>query len=85
MTYRVEIAPRAAKQIRSLSRQAQERVTAALDRLQNDPRPPGCRRLTGSEDLYRIRIGDYRLIYAIEDDELIVLVVKVGHRGDVYR
>jgi mRNA interferase RelE/StbE len=85
MPYRVEIAPRAAKQLRALSRQAQQRITAALEKLQDDPRPSGYRQLSGGEGFYRIRVGDYRVIYTIEDDILLVLIVKVGVRGDIYR
>ena len=85
MEYRVEISPRATKQIRALSLQVQIRIFAALDKLQLDPRPPGCTQLAGPDVFYRIRVGDYRIIYAIEDDTLLVLVTKVGHRGDVYR
>ena len=71
--------------MRGLSQQAQQRITAALRKLRDDPRPPDCRQLSGSEGVYRIRIGDYRVIYTVENDILLVLVVKVGHRGDVYR
>jgi mRNA interferase RelE/StbE len=85
MQYRVEISPRAAKQIRALSRQAQVRISAALGKLQTDPRPPECKRLTGSDGLYRIRVGDYRIVYSIEDDVLLVLVATIGHPSDVYR
>lgn len=61
------------------------RVVARLEALAEEPRPHGCRKLRGQDDLYRIRIGDYRAIYSIVDNRLIVLVVAVGHRRDIYR
>jgi len=83
--YRIEISPRAAREIRALPRQLQVRISARLTALANDPRPPGTKLLSGEEGLYRIRVGDYRVVYAVEDDVLLVLVVKVGHRRDVYQ
>jgi len=62
-----------------------ERIFTALERLESQPRPSGVVKLSGAENLYRIRIGDYRIIYSIEDQVRIVLVEKVGHRRDVYR
>ncbi|MDJ0899633.1 MAG: type II toxin-antitoxin system RelE/ParE family toxin [Xenococcus sp. MO_188.B8] len=56
-----------------------------IDALATEPRPEGVVKLKGEENLYRIRVGDYRVIYNVQDDRLLVLVVKVGHRGDVYR
>lgn len=61
------------------------RVQAAINRLALDPRPPGCLKLTGYDNLWRIRVGDWRIIYAIHDDQLIVVVVEVEPRGDAYR
>jgi mRNA interferase RelE/StbE len=83
--YRVEIPPAVERQIRSLPRQAQERVVPALLALGSNPRPPGVKKLAGREQQYRIRIGTYRAIYEIHDRSLIVLVVRVGQRGSVYR
>ena len=57
----------------------------AVDKLRSNPRPPGCVKLQGEDVLWRIRVGDYRVVYAIREEELIVLVVKVAHRKDVYR
>lgn len=50
-----------------------------------NPRPPGARKLAGEDSFYRVREGDYRIVYAIEDDRLIILVLRIGHRSDVYR
>jgi mRNA interferase RelE/StbE len=61
-----------------------QRILKRIEMLGDDPRPPGCEKLTG-EERYRLRQGTYRILYSIQDDELIVWVVKVGHRKDVYR
>ena len=84
MTYRVEWAPRARKQVDELSGNIAGRVFAAVGELAAEPRPHGCTKLTG-EEAWRIRIGDYRVIYEIHDRRLLVLVVRVAHRREVYR
>ena len=61
------------------------RITRKLEELEDNPRPMGVEKLAGSEDLYRVRVGNWRIVYAIQDQELIVLVVKVAHRREVYR
>jgi mRNA interferase RelE/StbE len=66
------------------SRKDRQRIVRRIESLAEDPRPPGCQKLSGRER-YRIRQGRYRIIYGIEDTDLVVLVVKVGHRGSVYR
>ena len=85
MEYRVLILPRAQRQIASLPLQTRRRISDAIDSLEKNPRPPGTKKLKGTEDLYRLRVGDYRIIYAIQDDELLVIVVNAGHRKDIYR
>ena len=85
MSYRIEFAPRARRQLEKLPREAQVRLAAALSNLQSDPRPRGVKKLTGDEHLYRIRVRDYQIIYQIRDRELVVLVVKIGHRREIYR
>lgn len=84
-SYRVEFAKPAAKDLRAIDRKWIPKILAAVDGLQLDPRPSGCKKLIGSDFTYRIRIGDYRVVYEIEDDVLVVLVVRVRHRRDVYR
>jgi len=75
----------AAKEIEAISRKKdRQRIVRKIRQLAEDPRPPGCQKLSG-RDRYRIRQGSYRIVYSIEDDRLIVYVVKVGHRSDVYR
>lgn len=84
MTYEVLVAPAAARQLRKLDHQARRRVQAAVELLAQDPRPPGARELAGGEGDWRVRTGDYRIIYEIQDRVLVVLVVAVGHRRDIY-
>ena len=83
--YRVVLTPAAERQLAKLPRQARELVAAALATLGANPRPAGCVKLAGSDDLWRIRVRQYRVIYQILDAELIVTIVKVGDRKDVYR
>ncbi len=85
MTYRIEFAKRAAKQFSALPKNERQRIAKKIDALRNDPRPAGTKQLAGSDGLYRQRIGSYRAIYTIEDDRLLILVLKIGHRRDVYR
>jgi len=82
--YSVEVAPGAVRQIKKLERSVQRKILARIDRLADDPRPPGCVKLSGRGDIYRVRIADFRILYTIVDATLIVLVLKVGHRRDVY-
>jgi mRNA interferase RelE/StbE len=82
---RVEIARRAAKTLAALPRQEQQRIRAAIDLLADNPRPPGCTKLTGEDDVYRVRVGVYRIGYEALDNRLLVHVVRVGHRRDIYK
>ena len=83
--WRVIVQRRAERALRRLPRDLLERIRRAISQLATDPRPPGCVRLSGTDELYRIRVGDWRIIYAVEDELLIVLVVDIGPRGGVYR
>lgn len=83
MVYRIEFVPAAARQMKNLDPPVRRRLDAAIQVLRSDPRPRACKKLSGREE-YRIRVGDYRVLYEIEDSVLRVLVVKVGHRRDVY-
>ena len=83
--YKILIKPSAAKEIEKISRKAdRRRIIERIKAFANDPRPPGSQKLSGNER-YRLRQGPYRIIYAIGDDELVVYVVKIGHRKNVYR
>ncbi len=85
MAYRVEIDAKAAREIRAVPRQDQQRITLRIQALAGNPRPPGCVKLAGGSNLWRIRVGVYRIIYQIQDSRLVIVVVRVGHRRDVYR
>lgn len=85
MTYQVEIAPAAARQMRKLDAPALRRVQAAIELLADHPRPSGARKLVGGQGEWRVRTGGYRIVYEIRDEVLLVLVVAVGHRRDIYR
>jgi mRNA interferase RelE/StbE len=84
--YRLLIKPSAAKEIEAVDQKKdRQRIVAGIRLLADDPRPPGCEKLAGEDDRYRIRVGRYRVIYSVGDEELVVVVVRVGHRKDVYR
>jgi mRNA interferase RelE/StbE len=83
-TASVCIKPSAAKELEALPVKDRTRVVARIRRLATEPRPPGCERLSGDEK-YRLRQGDYRILYSIDADTLSVLIVKIGHRREVYR
>ena len=86
MAHRVEFTPAAQRELRALDGEIHRRVAAAIDDLADDPRPPGVKQMHGkAPDVWRIRVGDYRVLYRIRDDVLTVLVVKIGHRREVYR
>ena len=82
--YRVEFTTAAARQVRKLEPGIRRRIAAAIGALSTDPRPAGTKALQGTPG-YRIRIGDYRVLYVINDDTVTVLVFRVAHRSDVYR
>ena len=83
--YDVSFRRSAERDMRKLDVRLQSRVLRAVERLAQDPRPDGCRKLQGSDDAYRLRVGDYRVIYTVDDAVLIVAVERVRHRRDVYR
>jgi len=81
--YKIELRPAAARALRKLDPQVARRVQAAIALLAEDPRPPASRPLRG-RPAWRVRVGDYRVIYTIEDDLLLIVVVTLGHRRDIY-
>lgn len=85
MAYTVHVRAAAAKEIRALPRPIQRRVGLAIDRLETTPRPAGAKPLAGFDNLYRLRIGEYRLVYEIHDRQILIVVVRVRHRREVYR
>ena len=83
--YRLLIKPAAVKEIEAIPlKRDRQRVVERISKLAEDPRPSGSEKISG-QDKYRVRQGRYRILYAIEDQDLLVQVVKVGHRKDVYR
>ena len=85
MSYEVQILPKAARQIKALSVEVRQDVTLTIQSLTNEPRPIGVKKLSGEKDIYRVRVGNYRVLYRIIDKVLVVVVVSVGHRREVYR
>ena len=85
-TYSVRIKTSAIKEIESIpTKRERQRIVRRISALAEDPRPSGCQKLAGGSNRFRVRQGRYRIVYSVEDSELIVEVVRVGHRKDVYR
>ncbi|OFW08633.1 MAG: hypothetical protein A3G20_01040 [Acidobacteria bacterium RIFCSPLOWO2_12_FULL_59_11] len=85
MAYQVSILPAALRQLAKLPKPVQKRIQEQIDTLTDNPRPHGVKALEGQQGLYRLRVGDYRVIYQIEAERLTVLVVRIGHRREIYR
>jgi len=85
MIYKIEFTSRAFDDISRLPRVIQTRLRPRIDALASEPRPRGARRLSGHAKLWRLRVGDYRIVYEVRDRELVVAVVRLGHRREVYR
>jgi mRNA interferase RelE/StbE len=82
--YELRVRPSVAKDLRGIPRADVKRILARIEALCDDPRAPGCEKLSGAE-LYRVRQGMYRIVHEIQDERIVVEVILVGHRGDVYR
>lgn len=85
MTYRVELTPRAKRELGALPSEVRRRCDARILALAGNPRPPGCEKLAGHADRYRVRVGDYRVLYDVADRVLVVTVARVAHRREAYR
>ena len=83
--YQVKVAEEAAKFIRKQDKRIQRQIINSIRELAQNPRPQGCKKLQGYKELYRIRSGNYRIVYTIREKKLLVLVVRVAHRKDIYR
>lgn len=83
-SYRIDYAKSVDKDFRKLPKKIADRIAASIDKLAANPRPPGCVKLVGFDSEYRIRVGDYRIIYQINDNVLVILVLEIGHRKDIY-
>ena len=84
MTYRIEWRPGARKAFLALDKPVRRRIGEAVDALAADPRPPSAKMITGAHGVLRIRAGDYRVLYTIDEGRLVVLVLDAGHRSEIY-
>ena len=82
--YKVVISKSAKKELEKLPKKDLQKIVRAIQRLSENPRPQGCEKLSGYK-YYRIRQGDHRIVYSIQDGELTILVIKIGHRKDIYK
>ncbi len=85
MPYTITIKASARRSLAKLPKDVGERIARAIDSLAYQPRPSGCKKMEAEDDLWRIRVGDNRIVYQIHDDVVLVLVVRIGHRRDIYR
>ena len=83
--YSLEVSATAERQLKRLPRRDLARVVDAIQALGDRPYPPGCRKFSGYGDVYRIRVGVYRVLYSVDRGRIVVVILKVGHRKDVYR
>jgi len=81
----IEITRSAEKRLRTLPRDDQKRLAKAMLELAEEPRPRGSRKLSGYDDVFRVRVGSYRILYSLVQKRLVILILKIGHRRDVYR
>jgi mRNA interferase RelE/StbE len=84
VTYRIELRPAAIRALKQIDHQDRDRIRGAIALLGENPRPPGAKALQGRPGL-RVRVGNYRIIYTIQDDVLVVVIVTLGHRSDIYK
>ncbi len=85
MTYRIKIQPSAKRQLKKIPQRVQSLIGELIDSLGENPRPRGCKKLKGISNFYRVKCGDYRVIYTIEDDVLLVTIIRVGYRSVSYQ
>lgn len=85
VNYKIEITATAEKSLKKIPKKDLQKIVEAIQVLAISPFPDGCRKLRGEEDVYRVRQGNYRIIYEVIDSRLIVLVLKIGHRKDIYK
>ncbi|HLG19994.1 MAG TPA: type II toxin-antitoxin system RelE/ParE family toxin [Bdellovibrionota bacterium] len=83
--YRIEFSRSAERQLKAVPRADQERIVRSILSLESNPFPSGVRKLSGYDDVFRIRVGTYRILYSVQGTHLLVIVLKIGHRKDVYR
>ena len=83
--HKLEISRTAERQLRRLPADDRRRVARAMVALGDEPHPPGSRKLTGYDDVFRVRVGVYRIIYSVASRTLVIIILKIGHRKDIYR
>ena len=84
-SYSVSLLPAARRDLRRLSPEVHDRIEATITQLESNPRPLGCRKLVGFQNEWRLRVGDYRVLYIIDDEQRLVIVARVAHRREAYR
>lgn len=85
MKYRINVKKSAAKALKNISKTDQKRISKAIDNLAENLPNPNTTKMKGNNPFHKIRVGDYRIIYEIQDDILLILIIKIGHRKDIYR
>ncbi len=85
MAYRIELTPRAQRDFKALDGSVRGRIKQRIESLAANPYPQGIKKIEGEDELYRLRVGDYRILYQVQGKVLLVLVVGIGHRRDIYR
>lgn len=85
MTCTVKFRPKAARKFRKLSQDIQDRLEPRIEALKYDPRPPAVEKISGKQNTFRLRVGDYRVLYEVYDTHLVISVIHLGHRREVYR
>ena len=85
MKYRIEVKRSAAKTLKKISKPDQKRISKAIDNLAENLPNPDTTKMKGDNPFHKIRVGDYRIVYEIQDDILLILIIKIGHRKDIYR
>lgn len=83
--FRIEFTPAAFRQLKGFHEKVRRRLALKIDSLASDPRPAGCAKLRGSGNIYRVRVGVYRILYQVRDEDLLILVVGIAHRSRAYR
>ena len=84
-SYEIEVSRSAERQLRKLPRSEQQRIVQAILPLAQNPRPRGARKLSGYDDVFRIRVGHYRILYSVSSAALVIIILKIGHRRAIYR
>ena len=85
MTYQIDVTPAARRDLLKLPKDVARRIDAHILALAENPYPSGAHKLEDSEDVFRVRVGDYRILYRVEGHQLVVVIIRVGHRRDIYR